>query len=194
MATKTLLQALAVTCELTNTQISTAAAQVMASDLSKYPEDQVLAALVRCRRELKGRLTIADVLQRLQDGRPGPEEAWSIIPHTEAMSAFWTDEMRAAYFVARPLIESGDMVQARMAFLETYRSTVQFARDAHRPVAWQFTPGTDKAGRELVVIDALEKGRITHDVAQMLLPHHHTDEGVTARLLAAKPLKFLPSA
>ena len=93
----TLLEALAVTAELTGTELSEAAARAMVADLQAYPAQQVLVALTRCRRELKGRLTIAAVLERLDDGRPGPNEAWAMIPQDEAGSVVWTQEMAEAF-------------------------------------------------------------------------------------------------
>lgn len=193
--TERLLQALAVVVELTGTDLSKMGSKVMAFDLAQYPEEQVIGALQRCRRELKGRLTIADVLQRLEDGRPAPEEAWAMIPRDEAASAMWTLEMRSAYGAAARLIAEGQNVPARMAFLETYRAEVQKARDAARPVEWEFSPGTDKTGRELVLLDAAEKGRITASGAAALLPYHRQDEGLNARLLAIadKSVKLLGS-
>lgn len=183
-ASKALAQAIAVAAELTGTQLSTPAARVMAEDLARYPEDQVIGALNRCRRELRGRLTIADVLIRLQDGRPGPEEAWAMLPKDEASSAVWTDEMRMASAVAQPMIDVGDLIPARMAFLERYKALVQAARDYSKPVNWEPTLGTDKSGRELVILDAVEKGRLTTTHARLILPYHREDEGLNARLLA----------
>ncbi len=183
-ASADLIKALGVTLELTNTQLSDPAVKVMLADLSSYPEAQVTAALKRCCRELKGRLTLADILSRLDDGRPGPEEAWAMVPRDERVSAFWTPEMREAWSTAYPLIEEGAEVPARMAFLERYRVLVQEARNARVPVTWEFTPGTDKSGRELVVLDAARKGRISIEAAKGLLPYHREDPGVNARLLA----------
>ena len=91
-----LLKAIAVTAELTGTTQSAAAAEIMAQDLARFPESQVLSALTMCRRELKGRLTIADVIQRLDDGRPGAEEAWAMIPKSEGSTVVWTAEMAHA--------------------------------------------------------------------------------------------------
>ena len=71
MPSKALLQAIAVTAELTGTQLSEGAARVLAADVAPYPEKQVMGALVRCRKELRGRLTVADIIARLDDGRPG---------------------------------------------------------------------------------------------------------------------------
>lgn len=189
-----LLEALAVCVELTQTDLTPAASRVMAHDLAQYPEDQVLGALDRCRRELRARLTLNDVISRLDDGRPAPEEAWAMIPRDESASGMWTEEMRTAYAAASRLVAEGQLVPARMAFLESYRAEVQKARDALRPVEWQFTPGTDKVGRELVLLDAAEKGRITASGAAALLPYHREDEGLNARLLsiANRALKALP--
>lgn len=169
-ASKALLQAIAVTAELTGTELSTAAARVLADDLSRYPEGQVFGALVRCRKELRGRMTVADVIARLDDGRPGAEEAWSMIPRDEAETVVWTDEMRAAWAVARPLLDEGDGVAARMAFLEHYRAAMLKARDEGRAVRWEPSLGRDPHGREVVLLDAAERGRLTVDHVAGLLP------------------------
>ncbi|SET40830.1 hypothetical protein SAMN05216326_12539 [Nitrosomonas marina] len=169
-ASEELLKAIAVTAELTDTDLSEAAARVMADDLSEYPEDQVLKALVKCRREVKGRLRISDVVSRLDDGRPGPEEAWAMIPHNERDSVVWTEEMAEAYGIAAPLINDGDRVQARMAFLETYKDRCEKARSEKLPVKWSPSLGFDKNGRERVLLEAVEKGRLSHDHVVGLLP------------------------
>lgn len=183
-ATEKLIQAFGVTLEITGTEVSKGAAKVMLHDLAAYPEEHVLGALRRCCRELKGKLTLADILQRVDDGRPGPEEAWSMIPKDEASSVVWSTEMREAYSAAQPLIADGELVPARMAFLEKYRVLVQRARDERKPIEWEFSPGTDKDLRELSLLDAAEKGLLTVEAVRGLLPYHRADEGVNARLLA----------
>lgn len=184
-ATNSLIEALTVALEITNTTLSDSAYEFMLADLSRYPEPQVLAALLRCCRELKPRqFTLEAVLSRIDDGRPDPEGAWASIPKDENGSVVWTTEMRDAWAAARPLIQLAQLVPARMAFLEAYRKEVQLARDARLPVEWEYSPGIDKDGRELVLLDAAEKGRISPARARALLPHHRTDEGLNARLLA----------
>jgi hypothetical protein len=180
-----MVKALAVTVELTGTQLSKAAARVMAEDLAQYPEGQVLVALSRCRRELKGRLTISDVLDRLPGWHPGPEEAWAICGrclNDERATAVWTDEMAQAFGVACRLRD--DPVASRMAFKEAYSSNVAQARISGRMPRWTVSPGEDKDGRELAILDAVEKGRITVQYAQVVLPHHRDDAGLNARLIA----------
>lgn len=71
-----------------------------------------------------------------------------MIPKNEADSAALTAEAREAMFIALPLITIGDLVQARMAFLESYRRLVSQARAARENVTWQLTLGHDKLGRE----------------------------------------------
>lgn len=171
MVSKELLQAIAVTAELTGTQLSETAARVMCADLAIYPEEQVMGALVRCRKELKGRMTVADVVSRLDDGRPGPEEAWAMLPRDEASSVVWTDEMAQAFGVAAPLLED-DPIQARMAFLESYKAKVQAARDEGWPVKWTPSLGQDSRGRESVLLEAVNKGRLSAPHAQKLLPYN----------------------
>lgn len=183
-ASEKLIKAIGVTLEITSTRLSDPAVEVMLADLAAHPEPLVLAALMRCCRELKGRLTLADIISRIDDGRPDPEGAWASIPKDEDGSVVWTTEMREAWAAAYPLIRDGELVPARMAFLERYRVVVQQARDARLPVEWEFSPGTNKDLRELVLLDAATKGRISADAARRLLPHHRADEGLNARLLA----------
>jgi hypothetical protein len=171
-ASVTVLKALAVTAELTGTQLSQGGAKVMASDLSDYPETQVLGALARCRKELRGRLTVADVVSRLEDGRPGPEEAWAMLPFDENQTIVWTEEMAGAWGVALPLISDGDRIAARMAFLETYRSRVAKARDAGICVRWTVSLGHDPRQRAAALEQAARAGRLSADQVMRLIIDH----------------------
>ncbi len=165
-----LLQALAVTAELTGTELSEAAARVMADDLAAFPLRQVLGALTRCRRELKGRLTVAAIVERLDDGRPGPNEAWAMIPQDESGSVVWTSEMAEAYGVAAPLLAEGQVIAARSAFIEAYAANVTRARAEQRTPHWFPSLGHDPLTRAAALDDAVRKGRLAVDHAQSLLP------------------------
>ena len=170
MASSALIKAIAVTSELCGRTFSEAAAAVFMSDLSIYPEAQVLKALVRCRREVRGVLTLQDVVSRLDDGRPGVEEAWAMLPYSEATSAVWTTEMSQAFGTCVRLIDEGAMVEARMAFKETYLRLVNQARDEGQPVEWHVTLGHDIRGRESVLMAAVDNGRLTYEYAQQFVP------------------------
>lgn len=170
MASAELIEAVMVTAELCGRTFSDAAGRVFLADLERYPERQVLVALERCRREVRGALTLHDVVSRLDDGRPGAEEAWAMLPMREADTAVWTDEMREAFGVACPLIEAGELVAARMAFKETYTRLVNASREKSVAANWSVTLGHDPRGREHVVLEAVEKGRIALDHARALVP------------------------
>lgn len=157
----TLHEEIAVTAELTGTSLSEGAAEIMTTELAAYPRDQVLGALARCRKELKTRLTMAAVIERLDDGRPGPEEAWAMLPMREADTAVWTAEMSQAFGVAIRMIDAGEHVAARMAFKETYTRMVSQARDKRAPVEWHVTLGHDPAGRTGKLKQAVEQGRLS---------------------------------
>jgi hypothetical protein len=157
---KDVLRALAVCAELIGSTLSDGAVRAMAEDLWHYPYDQIIGALGRCRRELRGRLTPGEILDRLTDGRPGPQEAWAIVAPTfdnEGPTVVWTEEMAESFGVARM---AGDAVAARMAFIESYRAKCQQSRDKAITVRWTMSLGTDRYGRDGPLLEAVSKGRL----------------------------------
>lgn len=154
--------------------------------LVKYPFEAVRAALsAHVQDPVAGKFAPkpADVIGKLQslDGRPGPEEAWSMIPRNESASVVWTDEMSQAFGVALPLLNEGDAVAARMAFLEQYRKLVSQARDAGMAAKWMPSLGTDVGGREAVLVEAAERGRLPAEHVARLLPYNeHSNQRLTA--------------
>ena len=154
---------LAATAELCGAPLSVPALALLALDLDAYPEPAIRAALRRCRMEHRGRLTAEAVISRIDDGRPGPEEAWAMIPRDESGSVVWSDEMAAAYGVASPLLAQGEPIAARMAFLEHYRAAVAKARLDGVPARWRPSLGRDPIAREQALREAADKGRIARD-------------------------------
>lgn len=186
-----LVKAIAVTAELTGTELSEAGKAAMVQDLAVFDHGQVLGALVRCRRELKGKLTIAAVLERLDDGRPGPEEAWSMLPKSEADTSVWTEEMSQAFGVAQPLLAEGDAIAARMAFREKYAELVMRARNEGKRVRWWQTLGHSVAGREGPLLDAVEKGRMSYEAVRPFLPAPETGARLSELKAQAKKRELL---
>lgn len=169
---ETLIKAIAVTSEMTGTTLTDAAAGIMAQDLAQYPEHQVMNALTKCRRELRGRMSLADVIARFDDGRPGPDEAWAMVApalNDERVTMVITDEMMQAFCLAQNLQD--DPIAARMAFKESYSGKVCLARGQGLPVKWQATLGHDSAGREAPLLEAVEKGRLSAAHVRGLLPY-----------------------
>lgn len=157
------------------------------SDLAIYPEKAVLEALGRCRRELRFFPTPADIIARIDDGRPGPEEAWSLIPKSEQDSVVWTPEMREAHARIRGLLEEGDLIPARKAFTEAYAPLLARARSIGRMPTWEISKGLDASGAERVVRHAIDRGRIQAADALPILPDLTLTRGETKQLLLAGP-------
>lgn len=166
-----LIKAIAVTAELTGTEWSEDAARAVAEELSQYRLEDVKIALNECRKSLKGRLTLAEILDRIPSGHPGPEVAWALIAKAignEALTLVWTDQIREAYGVASQL--AADTVQARLAFREAYLALVKKARMAGMKPNWTVSLGHDPKGREGALLEAVSKGQITYDYAKTLVP------------------------
>lgn len=173
MPSANVLQAIAVTAELTGTVLSEAAARMFAQDLEGYDESVLMDALTRSRRELKGRLTVADVLSRIPTGHPTPEEAWSMVHQAlgdEGATLVLTGPMRTAFWAADALAD--DKIAARMAFLEVYRREVSGAP----PLDWGVIAGWDMQRRQDVIERAVTSGRLTRAAAQQFLPPPRDDE------------------
>lgn len=170
MPSEDLIMAVAVTAEICGRTFTPAAAAVFVDDLSIYPEATVLASLRRCRREVRGILTVQDVVSRIDDGRPGADEAWAMIPQDESGSVVWSAEMARAFGAALPLLEVGDKIAARMAFKESYARLVGQARDAGIPVIWTPSIGHDPRQREAALQEAVRAGRMTLEQAQVIAP------------------------
>lgn len=189
------LKAIAVTAELTGTELSATALKVMDADLSAYPEAAVMRALDRCRKELKGRLTLAAVLERVEeeDGRPNADEAWAIALASadEAETVVWTEEMAQAFGVAQPVLEARDKVGARVAFRDAYERLVREARTSAAPCRWTVSIGHDESRRAAALQSAVTLKRIDQTTAMKYLPAASEECRVVAALLQNQPQALL---
>lgn len=185
-----LLQALAVTAEVCGTEFSEPAAKAIVARLSSYPLESVLKALDKCQTEVTGRLSLAAIIGRIDDGRPSADEAWStaILAGDEASTVVWTTETAKAYWAASALLEGGDKVGARMAFRDVYEREVSNARQAGTVAKWEATLGTDPYQREQAIKQAAELNRIGREHASRLLPYLGNPETFTEvrKLVALK--------
>lgn len=168
-----IMQAIAVTAELTGTQLSDNAMLVMAEDLLAYPLDKVLIALERCRRELKGRLTQAAILERIDDGWQSAEEAFNTLVagwNNESLSILTTHTAMRAAESASALFNAGDKYRAGIAFKETYERLVGEKKAQGESPDWYVSAGLDKEQLAQLVTEAAATGKITNDYALALLP------------------------
>ena len=173
MKDEKIMQAIAVTAELTGTQLSDNAMLVMAEDLLAYPLDKVLIALERCRRELKGRLTQAAILERVDDGWQSTEEAFNTLVagwESEHLSILTTHTAMHAAESASALFNAGDKYRAGLAFKTAYERIVSEKKAKGIQPDWYVSAGLDKEQLAQLVTEAAATGKITNDYALALLP------------------------
>ena len=181
MSISDVVKAIAVTAELTGTQLSADAMKAMASDLAgEHYESAIMAALTRCRRELPGRLTQAAVVERIEqaDGRPGANEAWGIAlsAFDEAATVILNEEINEAMAAARPVMNSGDDIGARMAFRDAYERVVRKNRITGIKPKWYPSLGHDPMLRADAIQAAEARGLLTRSQAAAYLPAPITSE------------------
>jgi len=165
--------AICATAETLGQTISATAAELMAEDLSVYPPGDIRKALQSCRRELTGKLTLAAVVQRIEaeDGRPGKDEAWAIAmtTHDEYETVVLTDEIQLALAAAKPVLDAGDKIGARMAFISAYERLVGQSREDHKAVNWHVSVGFDANRRVQAITKAVQMQRIPQERGQVYL-------------------------
>lgn len=180
MSTKreTIIKALVATYACMSQDMPDAAIEVMENKLRAYPEPLVLSAIDQCLTECR-KMALSDILDRIQTGHPGVEEAWAICYpslYDEGVTCIRTPPMEIACGVAWALRD--DKVAARMAFKESYAKEVNAFRQQGLPITWAVSPGYDVQGRIQPIRQAVADGKITEALAKVfLLPEHH--EGIT---------------
>ncbi len=161
------------TAEAMGLTLSPNAAAIMAVDLSGYPLSLIEKALKACRKEVRGKLTMADILSRIEsaDGRPDKDEAWAIAlaSSDEFDTIVMTDEIQIALGAARPVLNVGDKVGARMAFINAYERLVTQARAETKSVNWHVSIGFDSNRRVEAINAAVQMQRIPKERGRLYL-------------------------
>ncbi|KAA0020744.1 hypothetical protein F0A16_02850 [Salinicola corii] len=172
-----LLETVYATAELLGTEIRPATATMMIKDLRPYERAEIEQALGRCRSELTGRLTLAAVLERMPSAQQhlSPNEAWSVALQSmdEMDTIIWTQEAAAAMGVARPIMESGDKVGARMAFIAAYEREVGKAKAEGRQPEYTVSLGESKERRQETIQNGIKQGLLPATKVEHLLPAPH---------------------
>jgi len=169
-----LIQQLCATAEVLGQEIKPTTAALMAEDLAKYPLEVVGKALARLRSNSDGRLTLKAIVDVIEEGsgRLTANEAWALALGAldESATIVWTDEIAQAWAAALPVMQAGDKIGARMAFIPAYERLVKEAREQGKPVQWTASLGWDEAQRVQVLSKAVEAGKLPAPAAQALLP------------------------
>lgn len=172
-----LLEQLYATAEVLGSEIKPAAATLMIRDLRQYPRCEIEQSLARCRSEITGRLTLAAILERMPsaDAFLSANEAWALALSGEddMDTIVWTEEVAAAMGVARPVLDIGDKVGARMAFIGAYDREVAKAKAEGRKPKWQVSLGYSPERRQDAISEAIKLGRLEAPKVEHLLPAPH---------------------
>ncbi len=78
MASEAVAKAIGIMAQLFGREISEEAILMLAYDLAEYPEDKVLTALGKCRKELRFFPTVADIVERINPSSNPESEAIEI--------------------------------------------------------------------------------------------------------------------
>lgn len=135
----------------------------------------------------------------------GGNEAWALalLAMQGSETGLTTNEIEGAMRAARPILELGDKVGARVAFLEVYRRLVEQAQKEGRANEWKFT-GSPSASQQAVVVGiAVNDGLLSEQDAKELLkrsrpqkpsPEPPTAEEETAESVAEEALSEMKKA
>lgn len=132
---------------------------------------------------------IAQIDAAADKGRPGPEEAWAMLPTDETQTVVWTDEMSEAHRVCTPLLNAGDRIGARMAFKEAYERIVGQAKRLGQRAHWSPSLGSDLALRKQALTRAVEQGLLTAEAAFDACPALPMPDSSRLALPAPNPTK-----
>ena len=169
-----LVDMILVTAEVMGHELKPSAVMMMVSDLSGYDFAAVANTLNQCRKEQTGRLTLKGILDLLAPagGWLTANEAWSLaLPAAdERNTVVWTSEASKAWSVALPLLEVGDKVGARMAFIAAYERHVSTAKSEGKQPVHEVSAGWDAAGRDLAIQQAQIAGLLPPPAPVAALP------------------------
>ena len=171
-----ILQALVIITEMTDTKWSEATLDAVVQELAAYDFNQVHKALNRVRREHKGRLTLAAILDFLDDGYPSADEAWALVADgmtSESLTIVIPEIAQLAAGDARTLWVCGDKYGARQAFLRMYERMK--AEKQSEPCRWVVEAGTDKEQRDMKIKEATAQGKLDRSRALAYLPDNSTE-------------------
>lgn len=121
----------------------------------------------------------ADIIRTIEDTHGSQQaqwlsanEAWAIaLPAAdEAATVVWTQEMAKALAIAKPILDAGDKIGARMAFIPAYERFVDQAKREGRDPHYEISDGWEANMRELAVQNAVTAGLLPPPPQQTALP------------------------
>lgn len=157
--------------------------------IEHYGDAAVKHALMRCQLEVKGLLSLADIIARIPDGRPAVAVAYAQVSGSEADTFITTDEVLAAWGIARQT--DGDKFAQRAAFDAAYKEICAANRINGVFPKQIVSIGHDKARAKAAIEAGVKQGLLqpTDPVAAEYFP----EEVARAALPAGTAPKQLPA-
>lgn len=120
---------------------------------------------------------ILAILNRGTHQHLGPDEAWAqaLLSVDEAATVVWSNLVAKAFYICRPVLDGGDKIGARKAFIDAYSRLVEQAKLRNEPPVYQASLGTDQARRQDVLQHAVDLRLLPPTVAG-LLPAPEVDQ------------------
>ena len=195
-----LIDLISATSEVIGSPLKPTAVMMMVEDLTEYPFDDIKKALNLCRKECKGRLTLADIIERLTTGLPSADEMFAQIAEwcLDETKTFVLPEIafRACEETNGGVYDAlmaGDRTGARMAYKASY---ARLAKAHTGELSYVIRTGTDREQSEAVILDAIKQGKLEQKKVQALLPNLDYDgvgvsiDGTLMRKLPNKRFAF----
>jgi hypothetical protein len=168
--------------------------------LEPYDLPEIEAAVVAALRDPEtGRypLTTGAVIAHIPDPWGTPDEAWALALRSrdEAASLCVLPEILEALGVAGPILDEGDTIGGRRAFIESYQRIVKARKLAGARPQWQLSIGHDPGRRAEAAREAVDRRLLPREAVEHYLPAPDASGPVAAvaGLLAGKSAS-LPDA
>ena len=166
-----------ITAEISGNPFKPQVIALMVEDLAEWDFNDIQAALTVCRREVKGRLSLKDIIDRLPkkgDELPSADELCGQVLEylTDESKSFVLPEMAFKALESTnggiyELAISGDKVAARMAFKAAYE---RLSQGFNGKVKYSIRLGTDRENQAAVIKTAYLEKKITKETALPFLP------------------------
>lgn len=106
----------------------------------------------------------SEILSRInlsKNNMPTYSEAWGIALRAldHQASVVWTEEIESSLYAARPILDAGDVIGARLAFRDAYERLVSDAVKKNKQIAWKIKVGSDHAKMKEEIMKAKLLGR-----------------------------------
>jgi hypothetical protein len=170
------IEMLAIQFEMKEQSASERVITYMVKQLDPYGFEPVMKALDKLGKESAYKINLAEVIKRIDDGRPSAQIAWAQCPKNEEDSALLTEEQNKALCSVSHLLYTNDPIPARMAFIEKYNELIDESRASAEPVKYVLANGSYKQGRIDAVKIGVEEGKLLKSRACWMLQHTIDDE------------------